>query len=86
MERDRIVAESWVSKGSHKRKRVEQKGRGRTGIQTHPAARLNVVLKEGRNLQEEKARSKAYRLHKIVSAAATREDKPIRNPGAMWAW
>ncbi|KAK0486957.1 mitochondrial 50S ribosomal protein L22 [Armillaria luteobubalina] len=73
-----VVAESWVSKGQHNRKRLEPKGRGHVG--------LSVVLKEGRTLEEQKAKEKAFKLKRIVSAAVTREDKPIRNPGAMWAW
>ncbi|KAF8914590.1 mitochondrial 50S ribosomal protein L22 [Mucidula mucida] len=81
-----IVAESWVGKGKHDRKRIEIKGRGHTGVQTHPMASLWVVLKEGKTLEQVKAKEKAYKLNKIVSAAATREDRPIRNPGAMWAW
>ncbi|KAK0468353.1 mitochondrial 50S ribosomal protein L22 [Desarmillaria tabescens] len=81
-----VVAESWVSKGKHNRKRLEPKGRGHVGVQVHPQAKLSVVLKEGRTLEEQKAKEKAFKLKRIVSAAVTREDKPIRNPGAMWAW
>ncbi|KAK0453632.1 mitochondrial 50S ribosomal protein L22 [Armillaria borealis] len=81
-----VVAESWVSKGKHNRKRLEPKGRGHVGIQVHPQAKLSIVLKEGRTLEEQKAKEKAFKLKRIVSAAVTREDKPIRNPGAMWAW
>ncbi len=75
-----------MGKGKHDRKRIEIKGRGHTGVQTHPMASLWVVLKEGKTLEQVKAKEKAYKLNKIVSAAATREDRPIRNPGAMWAW
>lgn len=75
-----------MSKGTHKIRRIEPKGRGRTGIQTHPLARLHVVLKEGKTLEEQKQKLLAKRLRKIQSAGFVREDKPIRNPGANWAW
>ncbi|KAF5393615.1 hypothetical protein D9757_000028 [Collybiopsis confluens] len=80
-----VVAEAWVNKG-RVLKRIEPKGRGRTGIRKHKQAKMHVVLKEGRTIEEQRAKERAYKLKRIISAAAVREDKPLRNPGAMWAW
>ncbi|KAL0070772.1 hypothetical protein AAF712_001993 [Marasmius tenuissimus] len=80
-----VVAEAWVTKGKYL-KRLEPRGRGHFGIRSHPSARIHVVLKEGKTLEEKKAAERAYKLNRIVSASHVRENKPIRNPGAMWAW
>ncbi|KAK1236569.1 hypothetical protein PQX77_000121 [Marasmius sp. AFHP31] len=80
-----VVAEAWVTKGKYL-KRLEPRGRGHFGIRSHPSARMHVVLKEGKTLEEKKAAERAYKLNRIVSASHVRENKPIRNPGAMWAW
>ncbi|KAJ3976216.1 mitochondrial 50S ribosomal protein L22 [Lentinula raphanica] len=80
-----VVAEAWVNKGKVV-KRIEPRGRGHMGIRKHKQAKMHVVLKEGMTVEEKKAKERAYKLKKIVSAAAVRENKPIRNPGAMWAW
>ena len=67
---------------------VEPRGRGHFGIRTRPTARMSVVLKEGKTLEEKKEEEKKRRLKKIVSASLLREDKPIRVPGTGggWAW
>ena len=44
------------------------------------------MLKEGKTLEERKAAERARKLKKIVSAAATREDRPLRNPAPTWGW
>ncbi|KAF5388240.1 hypothetical protein D9615_000405 [Tricholomella constricta] len=75
-----VVAESWVSKGPRGPKRLEPRGRGHFGIRTHPNSKLTVVLKEGKTVEEQKKEERARKIRKIVSAAATREDVPIRNP------
>ncbi|KAE9410500.1 ribosomal protein L22 [Gymnopus androsaceus JB14] len=80
-----VVAEAWVNKGKAF-KMIEPRGRGHHGIQTYRQAKMHVVLKEGRTIEEQKEKARAYKLNRIISAAAVREDKPIRNPGAMWAW
>ncbi|KAF9259511.1 ribosomal protein L22 [Marasmius fiardii PR-910] len=80
-----VVSEAWVTKGKYM-KRIEPRGRGHFGIRTHPSAKMNVVLREGKTLEEKKAAEHAYKLNRIVSASHVRENKPIRNPGAMWAW
>lgn len=80
------AAEAWVSKGPNSTKRLEPRGRGHTGVQTHPNSKLTVVLKEGKTVEEKKLEDRERRLRKIVSAAATREDRPIRNPSPTWGW
>ncbi|KAJ4478060.1 ribosomal protein L22 [Lentinula aciculospora] len=80
-----VVAEAWVNKGKVL-KRIEPRGRGHMGIRKHKQAKMHVVLKEGKSEVEKKEKERAYKLKKIISAAVAREDKPIRNPGAMWAW
>ncbi|KAG6814172.1 hypothetical protein H0H92_000848 [Tricholoma furcatifolium] len=81
-----VVAEAWVSKGPKGQRRLDIKGRGRMGFQTHPNSKLSVVLKEGKTVEEKKLEDRARRIRKIVSAAATREDRPIRNPSPTWGW
>jgi large subunit ribosomal protein L22 len=80
-----LSAEAWVGKGQYT-KQIDIKGRGRYGIRTTRRARMTVVLKEGKTLEEKKANERAYKLKRIVSASHVRENKPLRNPGAMWAW
>ncbi|KAF8076377.1 mitochondrial 50S ribosomal protein L22 [Lyophyllum atratum] len=81
-----IVAESWVSKGPRGAKRLEPRGRGHYGVRTHPNSKLTIVLKEGKTLEEQKKEDRARKIRKIVSAAATRDDVPIRNPSPTWGW
>lgn len=75
-----------MTKGPNVLKRIEPRGRGHMGVREHPDSRLHVVLRPGKTraelLQEERAR----KLRRIVSAGIVREDVPIRNPGAAWAW
>ena len=80
-----MLAEAWVSKGE-KVKRFDIKGRGRAGIKHHPKAKLTVVLKEGKTPREKTLEERAYKVNKIRSPGLMRENKPIRNPGPMWAW
>ncbi|KAJ3815448.1 mitochondrial 50S ribosomal protein L22 [Lentinula aff. lateritia] len=80
-----VVAEAWVNKGKVL-KRIEPRGRGHMGIRKHKQAKMHVVLREGKSVEEQKEKERAYKLKRIIAAAAVREDKPIRNPGAMWAW
>ncbi|KAM6495892.1 mitochondrial 50S ribosomal protein L22 [Amanita muscaria] len=81
-----VVAEAWVTKGAKRSKRLEPKGRGRYGIRIRPSARMHVVLKEGKTVEEKKAEEKKRKLKKIVSASLVTENRPIRVPGATWAW
>ncbi|KAF8621624.1 hypothetical protein AX15_007642 [Amanita polypyramis BW_CC] len=81
-----VVAESWVTKGPKRGRKLEPKGRGRYGIRVRSNARLHVVLKEGKTMEEKKAEERKRRLKKIVSASIVREDRPIRVPGSGWAW
>lgn len=80
------LAQAWVTKGEKQLKRIEPKGRARTGVRVHPDSKLTVILKEGKTrvelLQEERQR----KLKRIVSAGLKRENVPIRNPGPAWAW
>ena len=66
--------------------RYDIKGRGRAGVKHHPKARLRVVLREGKTLQEKRAAALTYKVNKIRSPTMVQQDKPIRNPGPMWAW
>lgn len=79
-------AEAWVTKGKRPQKQVEPRGRGHYGFRSHPHSKLNIVLKEGKMLEEQKNAARKKKLDKIVSAALVREDKPIRNPSLSWAW
>ncbi|KAJ7591061.1 mitochondrial 50S ribosomal protein L22 [Mycena floridula] len=81
-----IVAQSWVDKGKVVSKKMMPFARGHNGIVISRNARMKVILKEGKTHEEKKLEARAYKLKKIVSAAMVREDRPIRNPGAMWAW
>lgn len=81
-----LVAESWVTKGPNQIKRYDMKGRGRAGLRVHPHSRLHVVLREGKTRTELRAEDRQRKLDKTRSAGLVREDVPIRNPGATWAW
>jgi large subunit ribosomal protein L22 len=47
---------------------------------------MNVLLKEGKTPEEQAKEEWARKLKRVVSAGLVREDKPLRNPGPMWAW
>ena len=81
-----VLAEAWVTKGPKQLKRLEPRGRGRTGIRIHPDSRLHVILKEGKTAEEIKAAERKRKLKRIVSAGIVREDVPLRNPNPAWAW
>ncbi|KAG6861608.1 hypothetical protein C0995_014515 [Termitomyces sp. Mi166 len=81
-----VVAEAWVSKGPKGARRIEPRGRGHMGVQTHPNSKLSVILKEGKTVEEKRLEDREKRIRKIVSASLTREDKPIRNPSPTWGW
>ncbi|KAF9075831.1 ribosomal protein L22/L17 [Rhodocollybia butyracea] len=80
-----VVAEAWVNKGKVV-KRLEPRGRGHMGIRKRKFSKMHVVLKEGKTIEEKKEKQRTYKLNRIVSSSVVREDKPIRSPGAMWAW
>ena len=75
-----------MNKGSKRIKRLDIKGRGKFGIKIHPDTRMHVVLKEGKTWTEKAAAERDRKLGRIRSAGLAREDKPLRNPGPMWAW
>jgi large subunit ribosomal protein L22 len=81
-----FTAEAWVTKGPRPPTRMEARGRGHFGTRSHPHSKLSVILKEGKTIEQQKAEAKKCKLKRIVSAAITREDKPIRNPSPNWAW
>ncbi|KAJ7368298.1 mitochondrial 50S ribosomal protein L22 [Mycena albidolilacea] len=81
-----VVAEAWVNKRAIRSKKMLAQGRGHRGTRTRPSSSLTVVLKEGKTVEQQKADLRKRKLNRIVSAAVTREDKPLRNPGPMWAW
>ncbi|KAG8860562.1 hypothetical protein FRB96_003816 [Tulasnella sp. 330] len=80
-----VVSQSWVNK-TKAIARTEIKGRSRTGIRHHRYARLHVLLKEGETRQETLLKKRAKLIKRAVSAGVVREDVPIRNPRAGWAW
>lgn len=61
-------------------------GRGHHGIIQRRLAQMKVVLKEGRTMEEKRAAEFNYKLKRVASAGVVREDRPLRNPGSMWAW
>ncbi|KAK7061716.1 Dolichyl-diphosphooligosaccharide--protein glycosyltransferase subunit 1 [Favolaschia claudopus] len=81
-----VVAEAWVNKRRIRSKKMLAQGRGHRGTRVRPSSSLTVVLKEGKTVEQQKAELRKRKLARIVSAAVTREDKPLRNPGPMWAW
>jgi len=86
MPRDKlVVSEAWVAKGKTL-KRVDIKGRGRSGIKEHRNARLHVVLKQGKIREEVLEKERMKKIRKVISAGVVREDKPIQNYGSTWAW
>ncbi|KAM5352171.1 hypothetical protein ACJ41O_004894 [Fusarium nematophilum] len=48
------IAQSWVGRGPWRGKRIDYKGRGRTGVIRHPSTSLTILLKE------EKTRIREY--------------------------
>ncbi|KAJ7180077.1 mitochondrial 50S ribosomal protein L22 [Mycena crocata] len=81
-----VVAEAWVNKRAVRSRKMISQGRGHMGVRTKPSSSLTVVLKEGKTLEQKKADERKRKLSRIISAAVTREDKPLRNAGPMWAW
>ncbi|KAJ6515900.1 ribosomal protein L22/L17 [Mycena sanguinolenta] len=81
-----VVAEAWVNKRAIRSKKLLPQGRGHHGLRIRPSSSLTVVLKEGKTVEQQKADLRKRKLARIVSASVTREDKPLRNPGPMWAW
>ncbi|KAJ7095376.1 mitochondrial 50S ribosomal protein L22 [Mycena belliarum] len=81
-----VVAEAWVNKRAKASKKMVAQGRGHRGTRIKPRSSLTVVLREGKTVEQQKAEERKRKLSRIVSAAVTREDKPLRNPGPMWAW
>lgn len=85
-----VVAEAWVGKGKT-HKRVEIKGRGRTGVQTRFEAKLSFVLREGKTHQQkfaEKLQKELRIARSIGTGGVVRVNRPIINthqrPG--WHW
>ncbi|KAJ7179156.1 ribosomal protein L22/L17 [Mycena filopes] len=81
-----VVAEAWVNKRKTRSKKMVAQGRGHRGIRVKRSATMTVVLKEGKTVEQQKADERKRKLSRIVSAAVTREDKPLRNPAPMWTW
>ncbi|KAF8592191.1 mitochondrial 50S ribosomal protein L22 [Ramaria rubella] len=81
-----IVAESWVTKGPKQLKRLEIKGRGKTGIRQHPDSRLSVILQEGKTMEEKAKLLRERKLNKIRSPGLMREDRPLINVPPVYAW
>ncbi|KAF7332203.1 Dolichyl-diphosphooligosaccharide--protein glycosyltransferase subunit 1 [Mycena kentingensis (nom. inval.)] len=81
-----VVSEAWVSKRAKRSKKMVAQGRGHRGIRIKPSSSITVVLKEGKTVEQLKAEARRRKLQKIVSAAVTREDVPLRNVSSNWAW
>ncbi|KAJ7047379.1 ribosomal protein L22/L17 [Mycena alexandri] len=81
-----VVAEAWVNKRATRSKKMVAQGRGHRGVRVKRSATMTVVLKEGKTVEQQKANERKRKLSRIVSAAVTREDKPLRNPAPMWTW
>ncbi|KZV61010.1 ribosomal protein L22 [Peniophora sp. CONT] len=81
-----LVSEAWVNKGPILSRYRRYRSRSRWSIGKRPAARMHVVLKEGKTREELIKELRERRLSKIASAGYVREDVPLRNPPPMWAW
>jgi len=82
-----IIAESWVSKERFGPKKVDIKGRGRSGIKRVPYARLNVLLKEGKTREEKEEAKFRKDLGMVRSAGMVREDGKLRRKVISdWTW
>ena len=81
------LAQSWVSKEKFGPKRVDIKGRGRSGIKRQPFARLNVLLKEGLTRERKLEIKFKKELGKVRSAGTVREDGKLRRKVISdWTW
>lgn len=86
-----VVSQAWVGKGRKYRK-MEPKGRGKTGIRESFTSFLSVLLTEGQTWEEQQKKQleKAKRrIHSIGTGGVVRTNKPIINqhmnrPG--WSW
>lgn len=85
-----VVAEAWVGKGRTFRK-IEVKGRGRTGIRKSFQAKLSIVLREGKTWEEkgrEKLEKEKKRVQRIGTGGVIRTNLPVVNthqrPGWQW--
>ncbi|WFD29430.1 hypothetical protein MSPP1_000439 [Malassezia sp. CBS 17886] len=85
-----IVSEAWVNKGTYY-KRLDIKGRARTGLMHHPQARMHVVLRPGKTWEQREANmlaSAQRRVRSLGSGGVVRESPKIvngfRHPGWQW--
>ncbi|PWN90256.1 ribosomal protein L22 [Acaromyces ingoldii] len=91
MERSRlVVSEAWVGKGMKFRK-MEPKGRARTGVRESFQSRLSIVLREGKTWDEkqnEKLAKEKKRIRSIGTGGVVRTQRPLVNtfqrPGWQW--
>ncbi|KIJ57100.1 hypothetical protein M422DRAFT_40625 [Sphaerobolus stellatus SS14] len=81
-----VVDEAWVTKGQKVLKRVDIKGRGRTGIKQHPDSKITVILREGKTVEEKAKLLRERKLKKIKHPGYLKEDKPIVNAASIFAW
>jgi large subunit ribosomal protein L22 len=66
---------------------VDIKGRGRIGIKHHPTARLHVVLKEGKTVDELLVQKRSKALGKVRSAGVVHENGKLRRKVISgWGW
>lgn len=91
MERSKlVVSEAWVGKGMKFRK-MEPKGRARTGVIKSYQSRLSIVLREGKTWsqkQDEKMEKEKKRVRSIGTGGMVRTQRPLVNtfqrPGWQW--
>ena len=83
-----ISAESWANKGpgGKRWKELDIKGRMRFGVRKKYWARITVVLRKGLTHEQQRQKIRDRKLRRIVSSGLVREDVPLRNPAAAWAW
>jgi large subunit ribosomal protein L22 len=75
-----------VNKGPIRSRKIEPRGRGHVGVRLRPSAKMKVVLREGKTVEEKKEKERRRKLDRIRSAFLLQEHRPIRNPSSTWTW
>lgn len=82
---DLIVKEAYVNRGTPD-KRMDIKGRMRTGIKQHPHSKLNILLSPSKCLNQQKSEKWTKILNKTRSSGVVRESPKIINPVPYYNW
>ena len=81
-----VVKEAFVNRGL-KHKRMDIKGRMRTGIKEHPQSKLHIILTKGQSVNLKKQLKYSKSLNKVRSASIIRESpKIINNKVPYYNW